>query len=187
MEPGQQVHPWFAVQVRTRWEPTVAGLLQGKGFEHFLPTYTTRRRWSDRIKEAQVPLFPGYVFCRFDPQNRLPILVTPGVIQVVGVARTPVPVAEEEISAIQKVVRSGLHCQPWPFLHVGDCVRIECGPLAGLEGILLSFKGHHRVVVSVSILQRAVSVDVDSAWVNAAGKRAAVSVASVPIWKPAIS
>jgi len=177
MEPGSQIYPWFAVQVRNRWEKTVAGLLQGKGFEYFLPTYLTRKRWSDRIRDVELPLFPGYVFCRFDPYNRLPVLVTPGVVQVVGVARSPLPVAEEEIAAIQKIVRSGLVCQPWPFLHVGDRVRIEYGPLASLEGILLSFKGQHRVVISVSILQRAVSVEIEGAWVNPVGARQPVSAA----------
>src|ERR1700752_1390554 len=108
--------PWFALQVRARFERGVADHLGGKGFELFLPLYKCRKRWSDRIKEVDAPLFPGYLFCRFNPQDRLPILKTPGVIQIVGTNRTPVSVDEQEIEAIQKMVASGMPNQPWPFL-----------------------------------------------------------------------
>ena len=76
--------PWYALQVRTRQEASVSDQLGGQGYERFLPMYKVRRRWSDRIKEMNAPLFPGYLFCRFDPHDRLPILKTPGVIQIVG-------------------------------------------------------------------------------------------------------
>ncbi len=75
-------YPWFALQTRSRYEHFVAAMLRGKGYELFLPVYTCQRRWSDRIKELELPLFPGYLFCRFNPLDRFPILVTPGVIQV---------------------------------------------------------------------------------------------------------
>lgn len=157
--------PWFALQVRARFEQGVADHLDGKGFELFLPLYKCRKRWSDRIKEVDAPLFPGYLFCRFNPQDRLPILKTPGVIQIVGTNRTPVAVDEQEIHAIQKMVASGMPNQPWPFLAAGDRVRIESGPLSGLEGILVEFKGNHRLVLSVTLLQRSVAVEIDSAFV----------------------
>ena len=159
-------YPWFAVQVRTRREASAAEHLAGKGYEWFLPLYKSRKPWSDRIKEFETPLFPGYLFCRFNPQDRLPILKTPGVIQVVGYNRVPVPVDEQEIAAIQTLVASGIPNQPWPFLSVGDKVRIESGPLRGLEGILTDFKGNHRLVLSVSLLQRSVAVEIDSAFVT---------------------
>jgi|HubBroStandDraft_6_1064221.scaffolds.fasta_scaffold00112_14 transcription antitermination factor NusG len=158
-------YPWFALQVRSRRESCVADYLHGQGYERLLPLYKCRRRWSDRIKEVQTPLFPGYLFCRFDPQDRLPILKTPGVIQIVGVNRTPVAVDEAEISAIQTMVAAGVPNQPWPFLQVGEKVRIESGSLCGLEGILLDFKGSHRLVLSISLLQRSVAVEIDSAFV----------------------
>jgi transcription antitermination factor NusG len=158
-------YPWFALQVRSRRESCVADYLRGQGYEWLLPLYKCRRRWSDRIKEVQTPLFPGYLFCRFDPQDRLPILKTPGVIQIVGVNRTPVAVDEAEISAIQTMVAAGVPNQPWPFLQVGEKVRIESGSLCGLEGILLDFKGSHRLVLSISLLQRSVAVEIDSAFV----------------------
>jgi len=159
-------YPWFAVQVRTQREEGVAEYLTGKAYEWFLPTYKRRKLWSDRVREIHVPLFPGYLFCRFDPKDRLPILKTPGVIQIVGYNRVPVPVDEQEIAALQRLVASGLPNQPWPFLAVGDKVKIESGPLRGLEGILASVKGNHRLVLSVTLLQRSVAVEIDSAFVG---------------------
>jgi transcription antitermination factor NusG len=144
----------------------VAGYLRGMGYEEFLPLCGCRKRWSDRIKEAQTPLFPGYLFCRFDPQNRLPILKTPGVIQVVGYNRQPIPVDEDEIKSIQTLVTSGISNQPWPFLQVGEKVQIESGPLRGLEGVLVEIKGNRRLILSVSLLQRSVAVEMDAAFVR---------------------
>lgn len=180
--------PWFALQVRARYEQGVADHLDGKGYELFLPLYKCRKRWSDRVKEVEAPLFPGYLFCRLNPQDRLPILKTPGVIQVVGSNRTPTAVDEHEIQAIQAMVASGIPNQPWPFLATGDRVRIESGPLSGLEGILVEFKGNHRLVLSVTLLQRSVAVEIDSAFVtslrSSAGprvERAASQVRVVPL------
>ena len=165
MEPETICRPWYALRVRSRHEDTVATHLHARGYESFLPKYTARRRWSDRFKEIEVPLFSGYVFCKFDPLNRLPVLSVPGVVHIVGIGKVPVAVQEHEIDAIQVAVRSGLDRQPYPFLQIGNKVRIEEGPLSGVEGILLSFRGHQRLVLSVTLLQRSVAVQVDAAWV----------------------
>jgi len=166
MEPDELRYPWFALQVRGQYENIVTAHLGGMGYEWFLPLYKSRRRWSDRYKEMEQPLFPGYLFCRLNPLNRLPILMIPGVARIVGIAKSPIAIDETEITAIQAAIRSGLPSQPWPFLQIGRRVRIECGPLCGLEGILLNFKGEHRLVLSVTLLQRSVAVDVDGAWVT---------------------
>ena len=152
---------WFALQVRTRWEGSAALFLSAKGYETLVPTYQLRKRWSGSNKNTSAPLFPGYVFCQFDPQKRLPILVTPGVIAVVGRGRTPVPVEESEISSIQAAISSGFRAEPWPYLEVGQRVRIENDALSGIEGILVNFKGSQRIVVSVSLLRRSVALEID--------------------------
>jgi transcription antitermination factor NusG len=128
--------------------------------------YKYRRKWSDRIKETELPLFPGYLFCRFDPQDRLPILKTPGLISIVGIGKTPVPVDEVEITALRRLVNFGLPSKPWPYLQIGQRVKINYGVLSGLEGILIGSKGHHRIVLSVTLLQRSVATEIDSAWVD---------------------
>src|SRR5580692_1562424 len=158
--------PWFALQVRARQEASVADQLTGQGYERFLPFYKLRKRWSDRIKEFDAPLFPGYLFCRFNPHDRLPILKTPGVIQIVGFNNIPAAVDEDEIFSIQRLVASGVQHHPCPFLAVGDRVRISAGPLLGLEGLLTDIKGSHRLVLSVSLLQRSVAVEIDSAFIT---------------------
>ena len=156
--------PWYALQVRPRCERVIASALLSKGYEGFLPLYRQRRRWSDRMKEIELPLFPGYLFCRFDLNNRLPVLVTPGVMHIVGIGRTPHPVDEEEIAALKLIVISGLQAEPRSYLTIGERVRIEIGPLAGVEGILTAIKGTSRLVVSVTLLQRSVLVEIDESW-----------------------
>ena len=155
-------YPWFALQVRMRHESGVADHLQGKGYEWFLPLYKARRRWSDRVKEVDSPLFPGYLFCRFNPHDRLPILKTPGVTQVVGYSHVPVPVDEQEIEAIRKLVASGVPNFPCAYLGIGSKVRIEAGALRGIEGVLVEIKGKRRLVLSITLLQRSVAVEIDS-------------------------
>jgi transcription antitermination factor NusG len=159
--------PWFALQVRMRYETCVADHLKGKGYEWFLPLYKTRRRWSDRVKEVDSPLFPGYLFCRFDPFDRLPILKTPGVTQIVGYNHVPIPVDEQEIESIRNLVASGVPNFPCAYLEIGSKVRIEAGALRGIEGILTELKGKRRLVLSITLLQRSVAVEIDSDVVSA--------------------
>jgi transcription antitermination factor NusG len=113
-----------------------------------------------------VPLFPGYIFCRLDQDRRLPILTIPGAVHFVGIGKIPAPVDEAEIAAIQHAVRSGFAVEPWAYLRVGQLVRLDGGPLAGLEGILVETKNECRVVVSVSLLQRSVAVEIERDWVT---------------------
>src|ERR1700751_5281539 len=102
------INPWYAIQVRPRLEKQVAQSIGAKGIKTLLPTYLARRRWSDRIKELELPLFDGYVFCQVDPESRLPVLITPGVLQFVGIGKVPIPIDSLEIEAIERTVQSGL-------------------------------------------------------------------------------
>jgi transcription antitermination factor NusG len=154
-------HPWFAVRVRSNHEKTVEAHLRERGYEQFAPSYRQERLWSDRKKEIDQFLFPGYVFCRFDPHDRLPILTVPGVVGLVGFGKIPAPIPEQEIDRVRQMVQSGLLVSPWPFLEVGQTVLIERGPLAGMEGILTEEKGKCRLVVSINLLKRSVSAEVD--------------------------
>lgn len=180
-------HRWYALQLRTRWESSTADLLCNKGYEVFLPTSKTVKQVRGRATAAESPLFPGYVFCRFDVCNRLPILVTPGVIAVVGRGRVPIPVEDYEIEALQKAVSTGLQVEPWPYLEVGQVVRIEDGALAGLEGILSGFKGSHRIVLSVSLLRRSVALEIDRWAVRPVASPQSVGlVETVPVLEPVL-
>jgi transcription antitermination factor NusG len=157
---------WYAVQVNCRKEATIAGQIEGRGVECFLPQYKSLRKWSDRTKEIRQALFPGYLFCRFDFENRQHVVTAAGVIQVVGNGRTSVAVPDSEIQALQMAVASGIPSQPWPYLRKGERVRINYGHLNGLQGILVNFKGNHRVVLSVTLLQRSLALEVDLSWLT---------------------
>jgi transcription antitermination factor NusG len=165
IEPLREIRErWFALRVQSRCEKVVAMVARNKGFEEFLPLHKSRRRWSDRLKAIDLPLFPGYIFCRLDPQRRLPLLTIPGVLHFVGIGKIPSPIQDTEIAAIQTAVGSGILTEPWPFLEVGQRVRLEDGPLAGLEGILVETPKRQRVVVSVTLLKRSVAVDIERHW-----------------------
>jgi transcriptional antiterminator RfaH len=153
---------WYAVRLRPRSEKMVALHLRDKGYEEYLPLYRSRRRWSDRMKEVDLPLFPGYIFCKFDVTNRLPILVTPGVLSITGCGKVPLPIPELEISAVQRIVTSNMPYGPWPTMRVGQAVRVRSGPLEGLEGLILELRNKYHLVISVALLSRSVSVLIDS-------------------------
>lgn len=163
---SENLHPWFGVSVRPRFERVVESLLTNKGYELYLPLYRCRRQRSDRVAEIDAPLFPGYLFVRFDPIYRLPIITTPGVLGVVGHGRIPEAIPDEEISAIHRMLRSGSSAEPWPYVREGETVRICRGSLAGLEGVLARKKGQCRLVISVNLLQRSIAVEIDQDWIT---------------------
>ena len=158
---------WFALQVRGRRTVEVANALRYKGCEAFTPSKLIKRRWCDRTRMIEYPLFPGYVFAKVDLRHRFPILITPGVLGIVGVGNQPVPISDQEIASFQGVLRSGLTVRSWPFLRRGDWVRIEAGPLSGVTGILIDDRKTYRVVVSVELIQRSIAVEVDRDAVSA--------------------
>jgi transcription antitermination factor NusG len=160
-EPDTGTYRWYALYVRSRHEKTVEDSLRGKGYSVFSPSYRTKRKRVDRIIEIGVALFPGYVFCQFDPNKRLPILMTPGVVGVVRRGNRPEPVDDTEIASIRTLALSGRSVQPWPFLRIGQRIRLGAGPLAGAEGIFLRVKDEYHLVVSITLLQRAVSVVIE--------------------------
>lgn len=166
---GQTVNdlrPWFALRVRSKHEQVASLHLRSRGYQEFSPSYKVERQWSDRKKETEQSLFPGYVFCRLDAHDRLPVLTVPGVVGIVGFGDGPMSIPEDEVGRVRAMLSSGLVVMPWPFLKVGQTVLIEHGPLAGVEGILQEVKGKYRIVVSINLLQRSVSSEIDRAWVR---------------------
>jgi transcription antitermination factor NusG len=153
---SNRANAWYAIRVKSNRERITAQSLQGKGFEVCLPRYS----------KAETPLFPGYVFSHFDPHQRLPILTIPGVVHIVSFGGVPQPVEESEMIALLGILKSGLPVVPYPILPVGQSVCLKKGPLAGLCGVILSHKQEARFVVSVTLLQRSVAVEVDRSWIG---------------------
>jgi transcription antitermination factor NusG len=162
---------WFALRVKLHREKTVANMVNNKGFEGFVPVYKSSRRWSDRVKALELPLFPGYVFCRLNPKHRLRLMTIPGALYFAGNGKVPVPIDDAEIAAIQTAVHSGLPTEPYAFLEVGQRVRLEVGPLTGMEGVLVETATQQRLVVSLTLLKRSVAVTVERHWAKAVTRR----------------
>lgn len=171
--PRVQQH-WYAAYTCANHEKQVATQLDVRAVEHFLPLYSSVRRWKDRRVTLDLPLFPGYVFIRLALQERLRVLEIPGVVRLVGFNGQAAALPDEEMEILRSGLSQSLRAEPHPFLTVGRRVRITGGPFAGLEGVLKRKKSSVRVVVTLELIQRSVAVDVDVADVQAVvgGKRA---------------
>jgi len=154
---------WFAIHTRHQHEKVATQILARKGFEVFLPLYTAVRNWSDRAKEVTLPLFPSYLFLRGGLERRLSILTTPGVHGLVAFGGLPAVIPDAEIDAVRQALANSARVEPSPFLKCGDWVRVKCGPLEGIEGILVRTKSQYRLVLSVELVRQSVAVEVD-AW-----------------------
>jgi transcription antitermination factor NusG len=160
--PMEYVTPkWYAAYTSANHEKRVAQQLARQSVKHYLPLYQSVRRWKDRRVKLELPLFPGYVFVQIALRDRLRVVQIPGVVRLVGFNGMPTALKEEEIEALRKGLERGMSAEPHPYLTTGRRVRVKHGPLAGLEGVLLRRKGNWRVVLSLNLIQRSVSVDLD--------------------------
>lgn len=157
---------WYAVYTRHQHEKAVARVLENKGFTTFLPLYQEPRRWRDRVKLLSLPLFPCYVFVKGGLERRLDILTTPGIFSFVLSAGEPAPIPFVEMNAIRRGLEVDARPIPHPFLKVGDWVRVRSGPLKQIRGILVRNKGRYRLVLSVEILGKAASFEIDMSCVE---------------------
>ena len=151
---------WFALQVKCGRESMCAQILRYKGYEEFLPLGIVGV--SGRPTLAPTPLFPGYLFCRLSAQVYGPIVTTPGVIRVLGFGGIPSPVSEAEIENLQRLVDSNHPTSRWPYVALGQLVRITRGALRGLTGKLVRVKNTHRLIVSIDLLLRSVATELDA-------------------------
>ena len=185
--------PWFAVHTRMHNQGQVETTLRYKGYDVFGPTHAVTRRIGGREKIVQKPLFPAYLFCSLDPQHRLPVLTVPGVISILGVGNVPTPVDTEVIEAIRRAVASGLPLEPFRLMQPGEPVRVKHGPLEGIEGTFVNYRGRSRLVIVVKALNdRSVSVEMDRSAVTplpppVTANRPRVPVSEVGYWSKVAS
>ena len=156
---GSTVDQWFAIQVRPQSERMVSLLLRYKGYEDFLPLHPSG---STRGQQRLRPLFPGYLFCRVTPNAQGLIVTTPGVVRILGVGSQPLPVPADEVESLRKIVTSGFAIETWQALEEGEIVELTQGALRGCRGIVKTVKSHHRLIVSITLLHRSVSVELSS-------------------------
>jgi transcriptional antiterminator NusG len=156
-----RMHSWYALQTRSRHEKIVREELATRSIEHFLPTVKRVSQWRDRRKEIEFPLFPGYCFARFSLHNRLSVLQSPGVVNIVGAVR-PEPIPDSEIDSLRIVMSNRIQYQLYPYLQEGSLVEVTDGPMQGVRGVLLRHARPYRLVLSINLIQRAVTVEVDA-------------------------
>lgn len=154
-------HPWVALQTKPKNEKKVDYLLRQKGYQCLAPTYRLKRKWSDRAVEVELPLFPGYVFCHLSSSVLAKAVSTQGVIRVVSFGGKPAEVAPAEIKALRLLAGSNLLREPWKYLPHGTSVLVETGPLASVEGVINVDGRTRQLVISVTLLQRSVAVELD--------------------------
>lgn len=154
---------WFAVQTRARHEKKVNSELREKGIHSFLPLHRERRRWSDRSKWVELPMFSQYVFVRIPGtgDSRIQVLQTGGVVQFVGASGRGTPIPEEQIASLVAIISNRISTAPHEFLQVGQRVRIRGGVLEGIEGILSAIRNEKSLVVSVDLIQKSVAIRID--------------------------
>jgi transcription antitermination factor NusG len=154
---------WYAVYTRANHEKCAAEQLRQREIEHFLPLYATVRNWKDRRKRLELPLFPGYIFVRMPLQERLRVLVIPGVVRLVGFDSRPAALPDQEIEALRTVLTRRLYAEPHGYLTIGRRVRVARGALQGMEGVLIRKKGRLRLVLSIELIRQSAMIEVDSA------------------------
>ena len=159
--PSQVSCPWFAIQVVARREKHVAGMLEYKGYAPFVPLQRVKEKSRNHGTPGDCPLFPGYLFCQFQPQATGLVVTTPGVVRILGCGRTPVPLRDEEVKNVQMIVDSGVPSESHGAVRIGSPVIVTEGPLRGLIGQLVKFKKKEKIAVSVSLLCRSVLIELD--------------------------
>jgi len=144
--------------------------LRNRGYEEYLPVLR-RKHHGARLKTVERPLFPGYVFGYFEITRRGPILMIPGVIHILTMGKDPAPVDPSELAAVRAMVESGVGVESFPFLKQGQTLRIAKGPLSGIEGTVVQLKKNCRLVVSITLLQRSISAEIDRDWIDSTPDR----------------
>jgi transcription termination/antitermination protein NusG len=162
MNAGSQPYCWFALQTRSRHEKIVRDQLDMRNIEHFLPTMRRLSQWTDRKKQIEVPLFAGYCFARFSSSDRLPVLQSQGVVRVVGSGGRAEPIPDEEIESLRRLINNASDYVCHPYLREGMLVEVINGPLQGVKGRLIREARHSRLVLSITLIQRAVAIEIDA-------------------------
>ncbi|MGH9607860.1 MAG: transcription termination/antitermination protein NusG [Terracidiphilus sp.] len=152
-------HPWQVLQVNTNCEKKVVQHLAVRSLEHYLPLYSERSRWSDRVVPMERPLFTGYVFVRFSPQARRSVVSTPGVLRLLG-SDERYMVSAAEIDRIRKGLASGCLLRPHQGLTVGTQVRVRSGVFEGAEGVVTEMRRQCKVVIAMAAIRQFFSLEV---------------------------
>jgi transcription antitermination factor NusG len=154
---------WYAVKTLSRHERLVAHQLGHRGIDTFLPMFTEIHRWSDRKKIVELPLFPGYLFIQanMSPQVRQVVSFVRGVAHIVSMCGEPTPIPDDQIENVQRLLVNNVGCVEYPFLKVGQRVRVRGGALDGIQGILTAHNGNRGIIISIDGIERSLAVRIE--------------------------
>jgi len=152
---------WFAIATRPRHEKKIHHLLTIKGIESYLPLQKLSRKWSDRYKVIELPLFSCYVFVKIALKDRLPVLQTDGVVKLVTFKNIPATIPDSQIQAVKLILEKCHTIEHIDYLTPGQKIEVVQGPLKGVKGICAEIKNNHRLVVRLDSIMEAISVDID--------------------------
>ena len=153
---------WYVLHTRSRYESKVNEGLERKSKEVFLPKVLVRSKRRDRKVMLRVPLFPGYIFVKTDlePNDRLDIVKTIGIVKFIGNKSGPLPVPDEAIESLRVMVDTDLHITTGTTLKKGDRVVVIRGPFTGITGTFSRYRGRGRIVVNIDALGQFAAVEV---------------------------
>ncbi len=158
---GRVDRRWYAVYTVVRHEKAADRALKQKQIETFLPLREITSQWKDRKKRVLLPLFPGYLFVSTTLDYKLDILNTPGIVRILGMSGAPAPIPDDQIESIRTLLDSKVPFDPHPYMTEGKMVIVSHGPLQGIIGRILKRRGLNKLILSVDLIKRAVSVEVD--------------------------
>lgn len=159
-EERQTVAHWYAFYTRPRFEKKVDLMLREKGLESYLPLRTVHRRWSDRWKKVEQPLFSCYVFVKIALRDKIYAVQTDGVVRMVSFNGTPSPIPDDEINAVKNVLEHADSFETTHYLAIGQMVEVIRGSLEGIRGTLVEHRGQKRLLVAIEQIRQAISVEV---------------------------
>ncbi len=171
--------PWHVLHVRSNYEKRVAQHLNIRSVAHYLPLYSERVKWTDRMVMTERPLFTGYVFVRFPPESRIKVISIPGVVRSLGDDQRSL-VSCEELDRIRQGLASGLLLRPHPYVTVGEKVRVRNGIFEGVEGMVTELRQQCKIVIALAAARQCFSLEMAIGDIEVLRKRSVVASTSAP-------
>lgn len=162
----RQTPRWYAIYTRSRYEKKVSMELEQRGLEHFLPLVPQLRYWKDRKKTVHMPIFPGYLFVNIKLSEKIRVLQANGVVRFIEFNGSPSPIPNAQIEDVRQLLKYPDRVETTSYFNCGDPVEITAGPFSGIKGKIIHSRGKQRLLVAIEIIQQAISVEIDSAWLK---------------------
>ena len=157
---------WIVVRSKPRSEKIAYDQLLEKGIEAYLPLLKERRKWSDRKKWVEFPLFSSYLFANIELKNSIFVLQTHGVSSLVKFGEEIAIVQDKIIKTIKLAIDGGYQLTPTEYFIAGNEVEVIEGPMKGVKGIIVQLKGKDRLIIKIDAIQQALSINIDSRFIR---------------------